>query len=95
MVPFGINGKLSEISEGKYTVNENVIEIKTTNGKSPVGLYSWWMVRTPRPVFRKLPPESPLLTGQRVLIPSFLLLKEGLRLYLVRSVAEKQSPSSN
>ena len=26
MVPFGINGKLSEISEGKYTVNENVVK---------------------------------------------------------------------
>ena len=77
MVPFGINGKLSEISEGKYTVNENVAEIKTTSGKSPVGLSSWWMVRTPRPVFRKLPPESPLLTGQRVLDTFFPVAKGG------------------
>ncbi|MDF0680318.1 MAG: V-type ATP synthase subunit A [Candidatus Nitrosocosmicus sp.] len=77
MVPFGINGKLSEISEGKYTVNENVAEIKTTNGKSTVGLSSWWMVRTPRPVFRKLPPESPLLTGQRVLDTFFPVAKGG------------------
>ena len=77
MVPFGINGKLSEISEGKYTVNENVAEIKTTNGKSVVGLSSWWMVRTPRPVFRKLPPESPLLTGQRVLDTFFPVAKGG------------------
>ena len=77
MVPFGINGKLSEISEGKYTVNENVAEIKTTNGKSDVGLSSWWMVRTPRPVFRKLPPESPLITGQRVLDTFFPVAKGG------------------
>ncbi|HKO65926.1 MAG TPA: V-type ATP synthase subunit A [Candidatus Nitrosocosmicus sp.] len=77
MVPFGINGKISEISEGKYTVNENVAEIKTTNGKSVVGLSSWWMVRTPRPVFRKLPPESPLLTGQRVLDTFFPVAKGG------------------
>ncbi|WP_458743017.1 V-type ATP synthase subunit A [Candidatus Nitrosocosmicus sp. T] len=77
MVPFGINGKLSEISEGRYTVNENVAEIKTTSGKSPVGLSSWWMVRTPRPVFRKLPPESPLLTGQRVLDTFFPVAKGG------------------
>ncbi len=77
MVPFGINGKLSEISEGKYTVNENVAEIKTTSGKSVVGLSSWWMVRTPRPVFRKLPPESPLLTGQRVLDTFFPVAKGG------------------
>ena len=77
MVPFGINGKLSEISEGKYTVNENVAEIKTTSGKSVVGMSSWWMVRTPRPVFRKLPPESPLLTGQRVLDTFFPVAKGG------------------
>ncbi len=77
MVPFGINGKLSEISEGKYTVNENVAEIKTKSGKSDVGLSSWWMVRTPRPVFRKLPPESPLLTGQRVLDTFFPVAKGG------------------
>lgn len=77
MVPFGINGKLSEISEGKYTVNENVAEIKTTNGKSVVGMSSWWMVRTPRPVFRKLPPESPLITGQRVLDTFFPVAKGG------------------
>jgi V/A-type H+/Na+-transporting ATPase subunit A len=77
MVPFGINGKLSEITEGKYTVNENVAEIKTTNGKSDVGLSSWWMVRTPRPVFRKLPPESPLITGQRVLDTFFPVAKGG------------------
>ena len=77
MVPFGVNGKISEISEGKYTVNENVAEIKTTNGKLVVGLSSWWMVRTPRPVFRKLPPESPLLTGQRVLDTFFPVAKGG------------------
>jgi len=77
MVPFGVNGKISEISEGKYTVNENVAEIKTANGKSVVGLSSWWMVRTPRPVFRKLPPESPLLTGQRVLDTFFPVAKGG------------------
>lgn len=77
MVPFGINGKISEISEGEYTVNENVAEIKTTNGKSFVGMSSWWMVRTPRPVFKKLPPESPLLTGQRVLDTFFPVAKGG------------------
>jgi len=77
MVPFGINGKLSEINEGKYTVNENVAEIQTKSGKSDVGLSSWWRVRTPRPVFRKLPPESPLLTGQRVLDTFFPVAKGG------------------
>ncbi len=77
MVPFGVKGQISEISEGKYTVNENVAEIKTGTTNSNVGLSHWWMVRSPRPVLRKLPPESPLLTGQRVLDTFFPVAKGG------------------
>lgn len=77
MVPFGVNGQITDISEGKYTVNENVAEITTNTGKHPVGLSHWWRVRSPRPVARKLPPESPLLTGQRVLDTFFPVAKGG------------------
>ena len=77
VVPFGINGQLSEITEGNYTVSENVAEIKTNNTTVNVGLSNWWMVRKPRPVINKLPPESPLLTGQRVLDTFFPIAKGG------------------
>jgi len=77
MIPFGISGQLSEITEGKYTVNENVAQVKTNNGNEDISLSSWWMVRIPRPVLRKLPPESPLLTGQRVLDTFFPVAKGG------------------
>jgi V/A-type H+-transporting ATPase subunit A len=77
IVPFGINGQLSEITEGNYTVSENVAEIKTNNTTVNIGLSNWWMVRKPRPVINKLPPESPLLTGQRVLDTFFPVAKGG------------------
>ncbi|HET6717841.1 MAG TPA: V-type ATP synthase subunit A [Nitrososphaeraceae archaeon] len=77
VVPFGISGQLSEITEGNYTVSENVAEIKTNNTTVNIGLSNWWMVRKPRPVLRKLPPESPLLTGQRVLDTFFPVAKGG------------------
>ncbi|HLN35407.1 MAG TPA: V-type ATP synthase subunit A [Nitrososphaeraceae archaeon] len=77
MIPFDISGQLSEITEGKYTVNENVAQVKTNTGTEDIGLSSWWMVRIPRPVLRKLPPESPLLTGQRVLDTFFPVAKGG------------------
>ena len=77
VVPFGINGQLSEITEGNYTVSENVAEIKTNNTNVNIGLSNWWMVRKPRPVINKLPPESPLLTGQRVLDTFFPVAKGG------------------
>ena len=75
VVPYGIHGQLSEITEGNYTVSENVAQIKTNSTVSDVGLSNWWMVRKPRPVLSKLPPESPLLTGQRVLDTFFPLAK--------------------
>jgi V/A-type H+-transporting ATPase subunit A len=77
MIPYGTQGKLDEISEGKYNVNEIVATVKTSYTKVDIGLSSWWTVRTPRPVLRKLPPESPLLTGQRVLDTFFPVAKGG------------------
>jgi len=72
-----IRGMLEELDEGRYTINEKVAVVKTPNGRVDIGLSSWWTVRSPRPVFRKLPPESPLLTGQRVLDTFFPVAKGG------------------
>jgi V/A-type H+-transporting ATPase subunit A len=77
VVPYGIHGQLSEITEGNYTVSENVAQVKTNSAMIDVGLSNWWMVRKPRPVLSKLPPESPLLTGQRVLDTFFPIAKGG------------------
>jgi V/A-type H+/Na+-transporting ATPase subunit A len=51
--------------------------VKTNNTVVDIGLSTWWSVRVPRPVLRKLPPESPLLTGQRVLDTFFPVAKGG------------------
>jgi V/A-type H+-transporting ATPase subunit A len=77
VTPYGIHGQLSEITEGNFTVSENVAQIKTNSAIVDVGLSNWWMVRKPRPVLSKLPPESPLLTGQRVLDTFFPIAKGG------------------
>src|SRR5215208_5009751 len=77
LVPYGIHGQLSEITEGNYTVSENVAQVKTNSAMIDVGLSNWWMVRKPRPVLSKLPRESPLLTGQRVLDTFFPIAKGG------------------
>lgn len=77
MVPFGVKGQLVEIGEGQFTVKQNVATIQTINGKLDVGLSSRWRVRTPRPVLRKLPPEAPLLTGQRIIDTFFPVAKGG------------------
>ncbi len=76
MIPHNVSGELIDISEGQFTVNDNVASVK--NSKTiDIGLSSWWTVRTPRPVLRKLPPEEPLLTGQRILDTFFPIAKGG------------------
>ena len=76
MIPPNVSGELVEISEGQYTVNDNVAALK--NGKTiDIGLSSWWTVRIPRPVLKKLPPEEPLITGQRVIDTFFPVAKGG------------------
>jgi len=76
MVPYNVSGELVDISEGKFTVNDKIAAVK--NGKTTdIGLASWWTVRTPRPVLRKLAPDQPLLTGQRVLDTFFPVAKGG------------------
>ena len=77
MIPYNVEGELTEISEGKYNVNEIIASVKTNSSKVEIGLSSWWTVRVPRPVLRKLPPEEPLLTGQRVLDTFFPVAKGG------------------
>jgi len=76
MVPYNVSGKLADISEGQFTVKDKIAAVK--NGKTTdIGLSSWWTVRTPRPVLRKLAPDQPLLTGQRVLDTFFPVAKGG------------------
>lgn len=77
MIPHNVNGELTEITEGKYTIDENVAAVKTNSTTTDIGLSSWWTVRTPRPVAKKLPPEEPLLTGQRILDTFFPVAKGG------------------
>ena len=76
MVPYGVNGQLTDIKEGMYTVNDNVAKIKTNGKTVDVGLSTWWSEGS-RPVLSKLPPISPLLTGQRVLDTFFPVAKGG------------------
>ncbi|MDA4134036.1 MAG: V-type ATP synthase subunit A [Thaumarchaeota archaeon] len=77
MIPPGVTGELKDIKEGKFTIREVVATVKTAEGEIPIFLASKWRVRTARPISRKLPPDTPLLTGQRVFDTFFPLAKGG------------------
>jgi V/A-type H+-transporting ATPase subunit A len=69
MVPPYNNGKMVNIAEeGYYAIDEEVARIKSGDGSTVIlTLSSSWPVRKARPFYRKLTPEEPLITGQRVL----------------------------
>ena len=64
--------------EGAYTLLEKILELKRPDGTiETLTLCQKWPIRTPRPAARRLPPERPLLTGQRVIDSLFPLAKGG------------------
>ena len=77
MVPIGISGTIKSISEGDFTIDEPVAVISTDSGDKEVKLMQEWPVRYARPVKNKLPPDMPLITGQRVIDTLFPVAKGG------------------
>ena len=78
LVPVGKDGKITEISEGDYTVTETVAKVETKNGVSELTLMQKWPVRRGRPYATKLSPDKPLVTGQRVVDCLFPIAKGGV-----------------
>ena len=67
MVPHGVSGAVKEIKSGEFTVEETVAVVTDAKGRDhEIKMLQRWPVRTPRPVVKRLPPEVPLTTGQRV-----------------------------
>jgi V/A-type H+-transporting ATPase subunit A len=77
MVPYGVNGKVVEIEEGRFTVDRVVAKIETDAGAEGVRLFQTWSIRRNRAVEERLMPNEPLSTGQRVLDTLFPIAKGG------------------
>ena len=78
MVPYGVKGKIKDIRAGKFTVEEVVAVVGTDSGDRELTLMQKWPVRRGRPYKKKLPPEMPLVTGQRVIDTFFPIAKGGV-----------------
>jgi len=67
LLPHGYDGELVSLHTGDFTVTDTIGEIKTPSGEVlPLTLMQKWPVRKGRPYQEKLPPNVPLITGQRV-----------------------------
>jgi V/A-type H+-transporting ATPase subunit A len=63
--------------KGAYAIEEPIAEIQTDGGVRQVTLLHRWPVRTPRPIVKKLVPQRPLVTGQRVIDTLFPISQGG------------------
>jgi V/A-type H+-transporting ATPase subunit A len=78
MVPSGIRGIIDKIGKGEFTLEDTVAVIKTEEGeKEEIKMAQRWAVRKPRPVKRRLSPEKPLFTGQRIIDTFFPIARGG------------------
>ena len=74
LVPPNVSGTVAEIKSGKFKVDE--IICKLSEGQELMMMQKW-PVRKPRPVGKKQMPNTPLITGQRILDGLFPVAKGG------------------
>ena len=74
LVPNKTEGKVSNIKEGEFTLDEVVAVV----GDAEVKMFTTWPVRVGRPYKKKLSPDILLTTGQRPIDTLFPLAKGGV-----------------
>ena len=78
MVPNGVFGTVKSIDGGEHTIDDIVCVIDTPKGERNLTLSQRWPVRRGRPYAKKLSPDKPLITGQRVIDTMFPIAKGGV-----------------
>ncbi len=74
MVPPNMNGTIKSIKSGDFTVSETVCVL---DDGTEIAMMQRWPVRAPRPYKQKYAPDTPLVTGMRILDFLFPLAKGG------------------
>ncbi len=77
MVPPGMKGKVESIKGGKHTVDKTIAVLANGQGSEEIKMMQKWPARQGRPYDRKLDPNLPLITGQRVFDTFFPIPKGG------------------
>lgn len=78
MVPVGVTGKIKSITSGSFNIDETIAVVETEKGDRELTMLQKWPVRKERPYAKKLSPETPLITGQRVIDAFFPIAKGGV-----------------
>ncbi|MEA2035226.1 MAG: ATP synthase subunit A [Euryarchaeota archaeon] len=78
LVPPGISGRVIKIAPaGPYTIEDLIAKVETYDEIAEIRMLQRWAVRKPRPYDKKLDPQVPLITGQRVIDTLFPIAMGG------------------
>ena len=78
MVPYGVSGTVKRIEAGDFIVTDPIAVLDCDGKEHPVTMLQKWPVRRGRPYQKKLPPATPLVTGQRVIDTFFPIARGGV-----------------
>ncbi|NLE69412.1 MAG: V-type ATP synthase subunit A, partial [Clostridiales bacterium] len=79
MLPKGLAGVIKSIHQGTAKITDTICVIVGEDGQEhPVTMMQRWPVRTGRPYQEKLSPQSPMVTGQRVIDTLFPIASGGV-----------------
>lgn len=68
MVPPNIGGKVTKVHTGLAKVEDTVVVLEDSNGNvHNLNMIQYWPVRSKRPYKKKISPNKPMITGQRVI----------------------------
>jgi V/A-type H+-transporting ATPase subunit A len=92
MVPVGVKGTIKSIQSGSFNIDETIAVVTTDKGDKNLTMCQKWPVRKERPYAKKLSPETPLITGQRVIDTFFPIAKGGVAA-VSRDLSDPERPS--
>ncbi|MCM8773267.1 MAG: V-type ATP synthase subunit A [Candidatus Omnitrophica bacterium] len=78
LCPLGVEGKITWIAhQDAYTIEERIAVIETKGKEKEIFMFHRWPVRKARPYKERLPIDTPLITGQRIIDTLFPVGKGG------------------
>ncbi|MBQ7499600.1 MAG: V-type ATP synthase subunit A, partial [Clostridia bacterium] len=78
MIPPNMSGTIKKIKEGDYKITDRIgVLADDKKGDVDLTMLQKWPVRISRPYAEKLPPNTPLVTGQRIFDSMFPIAKGG------------------
>lgn len=78
MTPPHISGVVHTIKEGAFTIDDIIYELKIEDEIKGFTMVQYWPVRKKRPYLNKIPPITPMITGQRVIDTLFPIASGGI-----------------